>query len=93
VAGSALIQEDREVFLRVRASMARRTQVCITLQGYFQHLLRMRHDKSKSALLVVRFFDTIQCHCQISCMVIVFVVAFLSFHFHLLFISIDHGPE
>jgi hypothetical protein len=77
--------------------MAQRAQACITHQGqHFQHLLRTRYyAKSKSTLYsyVIRFSETIQCQCQISCVVIVFVVAFLPLHFHLLFISVDHGPE
>jgi hypothetical protein len=40
-------------------------------------------------VIFVRFFDTIQCRFQISCVVIVFVVAFLPFHFRLLYISVD----
>jgi hypothetical protein len=43
--------------------------------------------------VLVRFFDTIQYQCQISCVVVVFVVAFLPFHFCLLHISINQGPE
>jgi hypothetical protein len=39
VASSAQIREDREVSSRLRASIARRAQVCITPQGHFQHLL------------------------------------------------------
>jgi hypothetical protein len=39
VASCAQIREDREVFSRLRASIAWRAQVCITHQGHFQHLL------------------------------------------------------
>jgi hypothetical protein len=82
--GSCTTQMARRVAGVYHASRITFSAFTVTKVGFTKYI----HE---SDLYV--FFDTIQCQCQISCMIIVFVVAFLLFHFHLLFISIDHGPE
>jgi hypothetical protein len=65
----------------------------------FLHQWRLRTANKIGTLklkvkVLVRFFDTIQYQCQVSCVAVVFVVAFLPFHFCLfLHISINQGPE